>query len=897
LFAQKPVIDSVAYKNWPSLDGARISKNGQYICYDIKNVPAGSKTIVVQATNGKWKKEFKGEALKDGYQTLSDQYFLFITKNDSLGMLRLGTHQIQYVPNTPWFGLYEIKGIEYLSYSYAHHSKDLVFKNLKTGKDHVFSSVDSWSFDQDMLVLIKAVPGGQNRKSINLVDISTGKISKIWEGDKPENLLLDAKHKQLAFKTGDSVWYYKTGSSQPVCILEKNAGNIERGLHLGNLSSFSHDGERIITSLTKKGNSKVRPKEVVEIWSYTDTILKSAQTGESGDQRHLAVIDLMNHHVIRLQNQASEWLYFPKSKDATDNLALIENPTIGDPWSIACKPTWDLVFARSGKKQKLNFLDNIRGPFVQLSPCGKYIIYFDKTQQNYFSYEISTGKIRNLTQGLNVIWSSIDRNDLPGHEIETGRGITSLIWEKNDEAVFVYDRYDVWKLDPLKRTKPVNITNGYGQKNNVIFNYALTSYAENGLDKNEKLYLSAFNLDNKNNGFFLKQLDKSGDPELLHMGPYIYQTNSGYVPDNSDFSPIKAKNSDMYIVRRMSATDAPNYCSTKDFKTFIRLSNLQPQKKYNWYRTELHNWKSLDGRKLQGILYKPENFDPNKKYPIIFYYYERKSDGLNAFLMPDVLGEGSATINIPTYLSHGYLVFSPDIYYQIGNPMQGTYDAVISAANYVSTLPFVNSKKMGLQGCSFGSIQTNYLITHSSLFAAACSASGIADWISTYGRLDDGGNVNQGLYEIGQNRMGSSIWEIPDGYIKDSPIFKLDKVTTPLLIMHTKKDGRCSFDDAIEFFTGLRRLGKKAWMLAYSEGDHGVGGKEADDFSIRMMQFFDHYLKDEPVPLWMLNGESAEAGLELDTKGRTPGSGLLTPIEQAKVDSLMTRKPITLTLK
>lgn len=235
--------------------------------------------------------------------------------------------------------------------------------------------------------------------------------------------------------------------------------------------------------------------------------------------------------------------------------------------------------------------------------------------------------------------------------------------------------------------------------------------------------------------------------------------------------------------------------------------------------------------------------------------------------------------------------------------MQGTYDAVISAAKYIGALFYVDPMKMGIQGCSWGGFQTNYLVTHTNLFAAACTASGISDWISHYGRLFPNGVPISGMYEVGQFRMGRSVWEIPDAYVKSSPIFRLDKVTTPFLIMHTKNDGVCPYEDAIEIFTGLRRLGKRSWMLAYPDENHGVFDKKrASDFSIRMMQFFDHYLKDKPAPIWMTQGIPAKRrglddGLAYDSKIKTPGSGLLTTKEQKTLDSLMTRKPILMELK
>jgi dipeptidyl aminopeptidase/acylaminoacyl peptidase len=216
--------------------------------------------------------------------------------------------------------------------------------------------------------------------------------------------------------------------------------------------------------------------------------------------------------------------------------------------------------------------------------------------------------------------------------------------------------------------------------------------------------------------------------------------------------------------------------------------------------------------------------------------------------------------------------------------MQGTYDAVVSAAEYLTKLPFVNGKKLGIQGWSFGGWETNYLVTHTKLFAAAAESAGAADIVSKYGSIVRDGSSNQGYYEIGQGRMGGSFFDKQDAYIKNSPVYHLQNVTTPLLIMHNSGDDAVPFSEAMEMFTGLRRLGKKVWVLQYKDGGHGVYGKSAEDFTIRLQQFFDHYLMDKPAPIWMTRGISAEQkgttdGLQLDTEIKTPGEGLGMPLK------------------
>jgi len=186
---------------------------------------------------------------------------------------------------------------------------------------------------------------------------------------------------------------------------------------------------------------------------------------------------------------------------------------------------------------------------------------------------------------------------------------------------------------------------------------------------------------------------------------------------------------------------------------------------------------------------------------------------------------------------------------------------------------------MGLQGHSFGGYETNYLITHSCLFAAACETAGVSDLISEYGS-DARGTYPMYHAELSQGRIGATPWQRADLYINNSPIFNADKVTTPLLMMHNKGDDVVPFSQGMEFFMALRRLGKRVWLLQYDGSGHVINGnKSALDFTIRVTQFFAHYLKDDPAPTWMTKGIPAalkgiDTGLEPDTEIKKPGPGL-----------------------
>ncbi len=305
------------------------------------------------------------------------------------------------------------------------------------------------------------------------------------------------------------------------------------------------------------------------------------------------------------------------------------------------------------------------------------------------------------------------------------------------------------------------------------------------------------------------------------------------------------------------------------------MSNLQPQKDYNWLTAELVNWTLPDGQPSQGILYKPENFDPTRKYPVIFNYYEKQSDGLFDYLEPGL--SGSANIDISWYVSRGYLVFLPDIHYKIGHTGESIVNSVVSAAEYLSKMPWVDSKRMGINGHSWGGYETNYLVTHTDIFAAAAEGAGASDMISNYGSIAGTyQGLNQSNMEAGQHRIGATLWQRPDLYIENSAILKADQVTTPFLMMHNKADEVVPWPQAIELYLDLRRLGKKVWLLQYDNEGHNIHDpKNQIDYTIRLTQFFDHYLKDAPPPRWMTEGIPArlrgvERRLELDTSGKQP---------------------------
>jgi dipeptidyl aminopeptidase/acylaminoacyl peptidase len=265
-------------------------------------------------------------------------------------------------------------------------------------------------------------------------------------------------------------------------------------------------------------------------------------------------------------------------------------------------------------------------------------------------------------------------------------------------------------------------------------------------------------------------------------------------------------------------------------------------------------------------LYFPETIDPERKYPMIVYFYERNADNLHVYSEP---APTRSTVNRTFFASNDYIVFIPDITYEAGYPGQAAFNAVISGTQVISSLfPFIDRQRIGIQGQSWGGYQTAWLITQTDMFAAAMAGAPVSNMTSAYGGIRwESGMSRMFQYEKSQSRIGGTLWDKPLQYIENSPIFYVPKIKTPLLIMHNDNDGAVPWYQGIELFTAMRRLNKPVWMLTYNNEEHNLKAESwanRMDLTIRMKQFFDHYLKDGPMPAWMQYGIPAiKKGKEL----------------------------------
>jgi dipeptidyl aminopeptidase/acylaminoacyl peptidase len=302
--------------------------------------------------------------------------------------------------------------------------------------------------------------------------------------------------------------------------------------------------------------------------------------------------------------------------------------------------------------------------------------------------------------------------------------------------------------------------------------------------------------------------------------------------------------------------ESPNaYVGGADLESAKRVTDTNPfQSKYAWGRSELVEYKSSGGTRLQGALYYPAGYEAGKKYPMIVYMYEKLSDGLHRYVPPSERSYYSAT----AITSHGYFLLQPDITFVKRDPGLSVADCVAAAVKKVLEKGAVDEKKIGVMGHSWGGFDAAFLATHTHMFAAAVAGAPITDLISNYGNHHwSSGIAETDHIETGQQRMEVPLYEDLQAYIRNSAVFGVQTMTTPLLIEVGDADGTVFYHQGVELYNIARRARKNVVLLVYGGEDHGLRKKaDQEDYQHRIFAWFGHYLKGEPATAWITDGES-----------------------------------------
>lgn len=771
----------------------------------------------------------------------------------------------------------------------------LVLLNLYNKEETIFPLAGDYMFSKHAEKLLVETTKKNNdsitKATVLLVSLPAKKIDTVMKGfNDAKNYAFDETANQLAFVAErDSstkalqkfykLWYYKPGMDSAQLRGDRNTAGVAGGLTISGDYSlhFSESGKRLFIGL-----APVRPvkdttvpdfeKAGLDVWNYKDDDLQPVQLKNLDrdlKRSYLAMLHEGSNSIVQLGSEAYRNVLTPNLGDATVFYTSTDTGRrVARQWQGYVFNDVYRVDPATGAKSLI--VKDFKGT-IDTSTTGKYLLMYDDRKKGYWVYNSATKQLYKI--GADIKYPLYDEeNDVPDDPAPYG----IAEWEKNDKYIYIYDRYDIWKVDPEGKEGSVAVVLPNGRIGKTSIRYVKTSADERYIDPEQKSLFKIYNETTKASGYAVASLQ--GAPTLIAFdGKYsisgLLKADSAdayvYTKENFQSSPnlfITPANIGSLISFQKSAT--PGWHTTLQAVPSVQLSHVNPQQsQYVWGTAELFKWKAYTGKETEGIVYKPENFDPKKKYPLLIYFYERNNNTLLNYQAP---APTPSRLNITYFVSNGYVVFVPDIWYTTGHPGKSAYDYIVSGTRALVKQGFIDSTKMGIQGQSWGGYQVAYLVTQTNMYAAAWAGAPVVNMFSAYGGIRwESGMNRQFQYEKTQSRIGATIWDRPDLYIENSPLFHLQKIKTPLVIMSNDADGAVPWYQGIEFFTAMRRLNKPIWMLTYNGEAHNlVERRNRKDIQIREQQYFDWLLKGQKPPVWITDGVPAtlkgiDEGLEI----------------------------------
>lgn len=891
----KKELDHDAYNTWRRVDNKLISNDGDHVAYTTKPNGIGNHELKLVQTEGSELLSYE-RASQPNFTNNSNFLIFKITQDlfekrdmqrtkvekedmpkDTLGIYNLSSNEMIKIVGVKSFKVPK-KWDDYLVYLYdpeidsaakkqKKRSKkngfDLVVRNLTNQQEYTFPYVTAYELAEEGNGISFVTTGNDSTQvpGVYSFNFQNNAFESVFrsKGEYYE-LTWDKKGTQLAFISDTDTtkaiqrdfqlhyWKSEWDSSKTIAN-NASLDNLNVNHEFDNY--FSKKGNRLFfqsKELPVVSDTSLLEEEIVnvEVWHYLDKKLHTQQQNNVEDDKklgYLSYYDVASDQIIQLGGPDFSDIKVSDEGDGMTAVALNNYP-YRKQMSWAGFPIRQDIFRldlSSGNASKV--AESVKGN-VSLSPKGKFAYWYEASDTAWYTYSFSEDQIRQVTTNEEVAFY----NEI--HDTPSDPGSYGLLsWTEDDEKMLIYDRYDIWEVDPTSKTASKRITSN-GRENTLRYRYIKLDDEERFISKNQKLLLTGFYEADKSEGIFTMTYGRN-QLKQLKQGDYRYA------------SFLKSRDDNTLVYSQENFSTFPDLlASDLNLKKSTKISDINPQQKdYKWGSIELVKWNSLDGQQLEGMLVKPEDFDPNKKYPLIVNFYEKSSDRLNRHRDPF---PGRSTINYSFYVSRGYIIFNPNVNYRTGYPGESAYNCVIPGVTSLIEKGFIDEENIAVQGHSWGGYQIAYLLSKTDMFKCAEAGAPVVNMISAYGGIRWGSGLSRMFqYERTQSRIGGTLWEYPLRYIENSPIFWVDKINTPVLIMHNDNDGAVPWYQGIEYFVALRRLGKPAWMLNYQGEPHWpVKVQNRIDFNIRLAQFFDYYLKGASKPKWMESGVPAiEVGI------------------------------------
>lgn len=743
-----------------------------------------------------------------------------------------------------------------------HEGKDLILRKLADGTVTNMGNVSNYAFNKKGTLLAYTVDAdGKSGNGIYLLTLATGELKTLdtdtvkyekisWDDDNALRKDWAVKGKSLAVlkgsardttlhKTNSLVVFTNVGTPahKKQIFTTQNLNGLPKEMIISENRdlSFSEDGSSVFFGIRPQEKKVKMSKDTVanvDVWHWKDDYIQSVQMRRAEQNKKFTLlcgVDLTNGKFSKLADDAMRQVMV--SRSSMYAIGRDEKPYLNDVnWGVSPADLYR-VNLKDGSRHL--FAKNVNRPMGG-SPDGRYYLY--QLDSSLHVVDLTTNKVTNVSKSAPVKFMNMEHpypHEKPPFGVEG--------WTKDGKGVLVNHKYDLWLL-ALDGSKATNLTGGQGDKQEIRFTYVSLDPLEEYIDLKKPLTLYAYGEWTKKTGFY--SLAPGKTPVAI-----IYE-------DRAFGTPIKALNAERIVFNSQTFVDFPDYyLSNTAFANIKKVTDANPQQKqFAWGKRVLVDYTNSIGQKLQGTLTLPANYEPDKKYPMVVYFYEKMSQTHHLYSMP-VFDDRP---HMSLYSSNGYLVFQPDNVYEEGRPGTSSLDCVTSAVKKVIELGYADPKKIGLQGHSWGGYQTSFILTQTDMFACIVTGAPPTNLESFYNNIyGSTGTNHHGIMEIGQVRMGRNAtpWAAREAYQRESPMFHAPKIKTPFMILHGTADGAVDWGQGLEYYNAARRLGKQVIFLSYpNEGHHLANEANQKDFLLRMQQYFDHFLKEKPQPEWIAEG-------------------------------------------
>lgn len=858
LWASRPEIDSTAYAKWKRIDNYAISDNGLWVkyryayidneeedrkvreCYYICNTRTGKTRTIEHAEMPEFFAGGNWISYTDGRDSEKPVTYLMELQNERKIQWNRAEDP-ECLPDVPIVN-YQKKG------------GSRVFLRLNRPDSVVYYNIGCYELS-DAAKKILYIRKSETANELCYGDLFTPESHRVIFRDTSRSLnrfnfsknkgTFELHHEKT--NPGRVQWYTFELTGKTGLLADSHTWQLPEGITsaprnirlLGNGTLFEFDAIPHQKTIQKpQSDVQCDSSFTLELWSWQDPVIQSVQA-LSGYRKEQEKLDkyLYDNRTGTIR-QISDGQYasiryqpgnIPHYALLTDNSAF----QLQKDWLYIERKDYKLVNLQTGKQ---HILARSQTQQAEWSPDGRYIIYFDDQSQAWKRFEPERLKTENISEAISFpVHNELCDRPHPAEPYGIGG------WSADGTRMYLYDRFDIWRVDMDNLQAPYCITQGIGRRDSLILRLLdIYSIAPLRLDETKPFYLDITEWKTRNSG--IGQMNGS-KLQKDYFGAFMYQCGGG------------SQDGKTLLLSRQSFSEGRNlWVYNLESHRSQKISDANPGHcGYQWGSVRMTEWTNGAGKRNQGLVYLPHGYNPSQTYPVIVNYYETHAQEMHTYQVP---GWSCAMLDISTYLSQGYVIFRPDVYFTVGEPGQSTYDAVVSGVEHLIKQGIANPDRIGIEGHSWSGCTAALLITMTDIFRCASIGAGVVNLTEAYTALRTGsGNTRMFMYEDWQCRMGKNLWENLDAYVRNSAILRANRITAPVLIMHNDKDEAVEFHEGRNLFLALRRLQHPAWLLNYKNEGHFIGNKNAQrDWSQRMMQFFNHYLKNAPMPRWMQEG-------------------------------------------